>query len=165
MARRPVSLSVEGEDLVSGQHEKLEIKALERQVRYSPSPSLAVDGVLVMDGSILLIERRNSPHEGEFALPGGFVQIGETVMDAVLREVREETGIDARIVRLIGVYSDPKRDPRGHTVSVAFLLEHVAGSPVGGDDASDARFFSMNELPDLAFDHSKILSDALRLVE
>ena len=165
MAQRDVSLVVEEEIMANGRHEAPEIKSLERQVRYSPSPSLAVDGVLVKDGNVLLIERRRSPHEGEFALPGGFVQIGETVMDAVLREVREETGIDARVVRLVGVYSDPKRDPRGHTVSVAFLLEHVAGEPVGGDDASDARYFPLDDLPDLAFDHGKILADALRLLK
>jgi 8-oxo-dGTP diphosphatase len=165
MARRPVILTADGEQVADGMHEAAEIKALERQVRYSPSPSLAVDGVLVKDSEVLLIRRKSSPHEGEFALPGGFVQLGETVVNAVLRELKEETAIDARIVRLVGVYSDPKRDPRGHTVSVAFLLEYVAGSPQGGDDASEARFFPLDELPDLAFDHGKILADTIRLMD
>jgi len=124
-------------------------------------PSITVDGVLIKNGKILLIKRRNEPFSGKWALPGGFVEYGEKVEDAVLREFEEETGIKARIKKLLGVYSEPERDPRGHTISIVFLLEGE-GEARGGDDASDAKFFDLNDLPPLAFDHEKIIKDALK---
>lgn len=126
------------------------------------TPLLTVDGVVVADGSVLLIRRRNPPFAGAYALPGGFVDVGETVEEAVVREVREETGVETEIDRLLGVYSDPARDPRGHTVSVTFLLRPVGGAPRAGDDAAEARYFPLDCLPPLAFDHARILADARR---
>jgi 8-oxo-dGTP diphosphatase len=126
------------------------------------TPLVTVDGVVVEDGAVLLIRRRNPPFVGKYALPGGFVDVGETVEAAVVREVREETGLDTTIECLLGVYSDPARDPRGHTVSVTFLLRRLGGTLAGGDDADDARFFPLDALPELAFDHAQILADAKR---
>ena len=124
-------------------------------------PSITVDGVIIKNGKILLVKRRNEPFKGRWALPGGFVEYGETVEKAVLREVKEETGMDAKIKKLVGVYSDPARDPRGHTISIVFLLEGE-GDAIAGDDAIEAKFFDLNELPPLAFDHEKIIKDAIQ---
>jgi 8-oxo-dGTP diphosphatase len=125
------------------------------------TPKLTVDGVVVKDDSVLLIQRRNPPFQGAWALPGGFVDVGETCEAACVREVLEETGLKVRIKRLVGVYSDPKRDPRGHTVSVVFRCEVVGGKLFGGDDAAAARFFPLSSLPPLAFDHKKIVEDSI----
>jgi 8-oxo-dGTP diphosphatase len=127
-------------------------------------PGIAVDGVLIKDNKILLIKRKNEPFKGKWALPGGFVEYGEKVEEAVLREFEEEVGIKARIKKLLGVYSDPARDPRGHIISIVFLLE-AEGEPKAGDDAADAKFFSLDKLPPLAFDHEKIIRDAVRAMD
>jgi 8-oxo-dGTP diphosphatase len=127
-------------------------------------PALTVDGVVVEDGSVLLVRRRNPPFAGRYALPGGFVDYGETVEAAVAREVREETGLEVAVQRLLGVYSDPARDPRGHVVSVVFLVRRRGGQLAGADDADDARFFPLDALPPLGFDHARILADAKRAV-
>ncbi len=124
-------------------------------------PSVTVDGVIIKNGKVLLIKRKNEPFKGRWALPGGFVEYGETVEEAALREVKEETGMDARIKKLVGVYSDPDRDPRGHTISIVFLME-AKGETIAGDDAIEARFFDLNDLPPLAFDHAKIIKDAVK---
>jgi 8-oxo-dGTP diphosphatase len=130
------------------------------------TPYLAVDGVVrLWEGErfkgIVLIERRYEPLG--YALPGGFVEVGETVEEAVLREVKEETGLDAQIVKLLGVYSEPNRDPRFHVVSVVFVLD-AYGEPKGGDDAKKAVVFPIEDLPfdKIVFDHAKILKDFLR---
>jgi 8-oxo-dGTP diphosphatase len=128
-------------------------------------PALTVDGVLVEDGAVLLVRRRNPPFAGAYALPGGFVDYGETVEAAAAREVQEETGLAVAVERLVGVYSDPARDPRGHTVSVAFLVRRRGGALAGADDADEARFFPLDALPALAFDHGRILADARALLE
>ncbi|MEA2053695.1 MAG: NUDIX hydrolase [Candidatus Thermoplasmatota archaeon] len=125
------------------------------------SPKLTVDGVVIKDKKILLIKRKNDPFKGRWALPGGFVEYGETVEEAVVREVKEETGLETTVQSLLGVYSDPDRDPRGHTVSIAYLLSVKKGLPKGGDDASDTKFFDLNALPPLAFDHAQIVRDAV----
>ena len=121
-------------------------------------PSIAVDGIITKDGKILLIKRKNEPFKGKWALPGGFVEYGERVEEAVLREIKEETGLNAKIKKLLGVYSDPNRDPRGHTISIVFILE-AEGEAKGGDDAEEAKFFDLKKLPSLAFDHKKIVDD------
>ena len=110
---------------------------------------------------IVLIERRNPPHGR--ALPGGFVEIGETVEAACRREMEEETGLQVTLGHLLGVYSDPKRDPRFHSVSVVYTSRAV-GMPQGGDDARSARLFHLAEIPweELVFDHAEILKDYLR---
>jgi 8-oxo-dGTP diphosphatase len=129
------------------------------------TPALTVDCVIFgPDGRVLLIRRKNAPFKDTFALPGGFVDIGETVEAGCRREVREETGLDVSGLRLIGVYSDPDRDPRGHTVSVAFLARlPAAAAPSAGDDAASARWIGDWRAHTLAFDHARILEDAEKL--
>ncbi|MCD6590583.1 MAG: NUDIX hydrolase [Candidatus Aenigmarchaeota archaeon] len=127
------------------------------------SPRLAVDGVIVSGNKVLLIKRKFEPFAGFYALPGGFVEHGEKVEDACIREVKEETGLDIKAERLIGVYSDPDRDPRGHIVSVVFLCKIIGGSlKTETNETKDMKFFSRHEIRTsrLAFDHKKILKDA-----
>lgn len=123
------------------------------------NPKLTVDAVILDGDSVVLIKRKNEPFKGEWALPGGFVDAGERVEDAVMREALEETSLVVRITGLMGVYSDPGRDPRGHTVSVVFLCEKIGGSLNACDDASAIELFKLEELPVLAFDHNLILKD------
>ncbi len=123
---------------------------------------VTVDAVIVEKGKILLIKRGRPPYKDFWALPGGFVEYGETVEDAVVREVKEETGLTCGIVRLSGVYSAPDRDPRGHTISVAFVMSVKRGDISPGDDAAGASWFSIQKLPDsIAFDHGQIIKEAL----
>jgi len=127
------------------------------------NPKLTVDGVLFNEEKILLVKRKNPPFQGMWALPGGFVDYGETTEHAVIRELKEETGLNTKISSLLGVYSDPKRDPRGHTISIVYLMKSItSNNPKGGDDADDARFHSLKSLPVLSFDHEKIIQDASR---
>ncbi|HVO77589.1 MAG TPA: NUDIX hydrolase [Methanomassiliicoccales archaeon] len=126
------------------------------------NPKLTVDGIIVIEGKIVLVRRRNPPFQGELALPGGFVEYGETVEEAVAREVEEETGLAAAVERLLGVYSDPGRDPRGHTVSVVFVMGKQRGSVRAGSDAAGVEMVDLDSLPKLAFDHSRIVEDYVR---
>jgi 8-oxo-dGTP diphosphatase len=132
---------------------------------FPDTPALTVDCVVVDgEGRLLLIRRGNQPFKGKYALPGGFVDVGETVEDACRRELMEETGVKAGRLALIGVYSDPRRDPRGHTCSVAFLTRVARAVPKAGDDAAAAEWVKSWSRLDLAFDHAKIVSDARRLL-
>lgn len=127
-------------------------------------PRLTVDGwVRDSRGRLLLVRRGGPPFRGKWALPGGFCDVGETTEEACAREVEEETGVEVRIGRLLGVYSDPKRDPRGHTVSVLYEARPVRGAARGGDDAAEARWFTPREANSLAlaFDHGKIVREQL----
>lgn len=128
------------------------------------TPLLTVDAV-VFDraGRLLLIRRKYPPFQGQYALPGGFVDCGETVEQAVLRELDEETGLRGHIKGLVGVYSAPGRDPRHHTASVAFLVTAQGQQPQAGDDAQTADYVADWENLELAFDHGQIASDAARL--
>lgn len=127
------------------------------------TPPLTVDIVIELvdrpGRPIVLIERRHPPPG--WALPGGFVDLGETVEAAACREAREETGLEVRLTRLLGVYSDPARDPRGHTVSVVFVAE-ASGEPRAGDDAGAVQAADPAHPPPLAFDHARIVADYLK---
>jgi 8-oxo-dGTP diphosphatase len=128
------------------------------------TPLLTVDCVLLdAEGRILFIRRGNPPFKGKLALPGGFVDVGETVEDAARRELEEETGVKVRKITLVGVYSDPKRDPRGHTVSAAFLARVRTAKAKAGDDAAAVAWVRNPKRARLAFDHAKIVADALKL--
>ena len=125
------------------------------------TPLLTVDAAIRTPDGIVLIKRKNPPYG--WALPGGFVDVGETVEDAVVREAEEETGLQILDLWLVGVYSDPVRDPRFHTVSVVYGAT-ADGRPKGQDDAAEAVAFRDDDLPDnIVFDHSKVISDFLRL--
>jgi ADP-ribose pyrophosphatase YjhB (NUDIX family) len=121
------------------------------------TPLLTVDIVIRYRGGIVLIERKNAPHG--WALPGGFVDIGESLEDAAMRESKEETSLETRLIEQFHAYSDPHRDSRFHTVSVVFIADGD-GILQGKDDAKKADIFSEQELPDgIVFDHRKIISD------
>ena len=123
------------------------------------NPFPTVDIIIEMPEGVVLIERKNPPYG--WALPGGFIDYGESAETAATREAREETGLDVKLIRQFHVYSDPDRDPRHHTMSVVFIAK-AEGKPQGGDDAKTARVFSKDALPgDLCFDHGKILADYL----
>ena len=123
------------------------------------TPLLTVDALIIYEGKLVLIKRENPPYKGQFALPGGFVDIGETVEQAVIRVAKEETGLDIKITKLLGLYSDPRRDPRSHTVSACFVVKGK-GNLRAGSDTEDIALFDLDELPKLAFDHNKIVEDA-----
>ena len=122
------------------------------------SPALAVDIIIEMGNSgIVLIRRKNPPHG--WAIPGGFVDYGESMETAAVREAKEETMLEITLIRQLHTYSDPSRDPRFHTVSSVYVAV-AEGEPQGADDAIEARIFNMNALPDeIVFDHRKILED------
>jgi 8-oxo-dGTP diphosphatase len=132
----------------------------ERMTQDRKQPALTVD-VIVKDGDrVLLVKRKNDPFKGKWALVGGFVEYGERVEEAAKRECREETGLEVELERLVGVYSDPNRDPRGHVVSICFLARVVGGKLKAGSDALEAKFFKKIPWNELAFDHAQILKDA-----
>ena len=127
------------------------------------TPYLTTDGIIELYEKdtfrgIILIERKNEPKG--LALPGGFVDVGESVEDALIREMKEETHLDVQITQLLGIYSDPNRDPRFHTASAVFIAK-AEGQPRGGDDAKDAKLYALEDIPMdlLVFDHSDILKD------
>ena len=126
-------------------------------------PVPTVDLLVRKENLILLEERGRPPFENIHCLPGGHVDYGETVEEAALRELREETSLNARLVNILGVYSDPKRDPRGQRISTVFIADWVSGEPKGSDDAKSANWFEEKEITHpsfpLAFDHSQILRD------
>jgi 8-oxo-dGTP diphosphatase len=127
-------------------------------------PRLTVDA-FVRDrrGRLLLVRRGRPPFIGMWALPGGFCEYGETTETCCARETLEETGVAVRVEKLLGVYSDPKRDPRGHTVTVLYAARPVRGEAKGSDDAAEARWFTKKEIRELdfAFDHGKIIRGRL----
>ena len=125
-------------------------------------PSITVDAVILKENKIVLIKRRNAPFKEYYALPGGFVDYGEKVEDAVIREVKEETGLKTKIEKLVDVYSAPDRDPRGHTITIVYKLKIVGGQLRSGDDAKEIGLFALDKLPKLAFDHEEIIGDFIR---
>ncbi|QAR32533.1 2-dehydropantoate 2-reductase [Geovibrio thiophilus] len=125
------------------------------------TPRIAADVIVRKGDYVLLVERKYEPKG--WAIPGGFVEYGEKTEDAAVRELIEETGIKADSITLLGIYSDPSRDKRGHVASAVYYTESNA-EPVAGDDAKTAKFFPLDALPsDLAFDHAKILADYIKV--
>lgn len=126
------------------------------------TPALTVDVIIEMqdrpDVPVVLIERRFAPFG--WALPGGFVDVGERLEDAARREAKEETGLDVELILLLGCYSDPARDPRGHTVSAVYV-GRAEGAPEARDDARNLELFDPTQTPPLAFDHARIIQDYL----
>jgi 8-oxo-dGTP diphosphatase len=137
--------------------------AVDKIMLFGPAPAITVDGIIVKNNKILLIQRKNPPYKGTFALPGGFVEFKERVEQAVVREVEEETGIKTKIKNMVGVYSAPDRDPRGHTISVVYEMTPVGGRVAAGSDAKALQWFSLNKLPEIAFDHYEIIQDYLKM--
>lgn len=124
-----------------------------------PTPHLTVDAIIRTAEGIVLVKRKYPPLG--WAIPGGFVEIGETVEAAAAREAQEETGLIIENMWLVGVYSDPSRDPRFHTVTAVFGAT-ATGVPVGADDAKEARAFCEDQLPTpIVFDHAQIIQDFL----
>ena len=140
-------------------------------------PSLTVDIIIfnennhdgINDGinetnknEFILIKRKNEPLKNHWAIPGGFVDYGETVENAAIREAKEETGITVKLKKLLGVYSEPKRDPRGHTITIVYLAIGDFEKAKADSDASDVKIYSFDDIKSMkiAFDHSKILIDA-----
>ena len=124
------------------------------------TPKLMVDVVIPSERGVVLVRRGSEPYEGQWALPGGFVEVGETVGQAAVREAAEETGLAVEVSRLVGVYSEPDRDPRGHNVSVAFLARVLSGQMQAASDAADVDVLDPASV-ELAFDHDRIISDAM----
>ncbi len=120
---------------------------------------LAADGIIVQKGRLVLVQRAYPPFKGTFALPGGFVEVGETTEKAVVREVHEETGLKTKVKRLVGVYSSPQRDPRGHVASTVYELKVVGGKLKGDHEVENIELFPIDDIPRLAFDHSQIIKD------
>ena len=126
------------------------------------NPYPTVDIIIELEKGIVLVRRKNPPRG--WALPGGFIDYGETAEHAAIREAKEETGLEVRLVRVLGVYSDPGRDPRFHTLSTVYIARG-SGHPQGGDDAERAEVFPLEALPDvIVFDHRKIIEDYGRFV-
>ncbi len=132
-----------------------------------PRPSVTGDCIVITreaDPKVLLIQRKNDPFKGHWAFPGGFLDMDETTDRCAIRELKEETGIEVAEVKQIGAYSKVDRDPRGRTITVAYLAVVDNTIPaVGLDDAAKAEWFSLQDLPPLAFDHDEILADAVKL--
>jgi len=133
---------------------KCPVCGTESPKNHNPIPT--VDVIIRIGESVVLISRKNPPVG--WALPGGFVDYGETLEEAAHREALEETGLKVKLKGQFHTYSDPDRDPRQHTISTVFLAE-AEGDPVGMDDAADAALFSRKTLPEMAFDHAEILND------
>ncbi|MBI5051525.1 NUDIX hydrolase [Candidatus Micrarchaeota archaeon] len=121
--------------------------------------SFACDAVIIKDEKVVLIKRAAEPFKGEWALPGGRIEDNETAEACLVREAKEETNLDVRPLKLVGIYSDPKRDPRG-VLAAAYLCELIGGGLRGGDDAAEAKWVALKKIPKLCTDHNKILEDA-----
>lgn len=134
-----------------------------------PRPAVTADCVVIAkenEPKVLLIQRGNEPFKGQWAFPGGFMNMEETTEQCAVRELEEETGLKVTEIKQIGAYSKVDRDPRGRTVTVAYLVVIDKAKAVkGGDDAAKAQWFPISGLPKLAFDHEEIMKDAKRLFD
>lgn len=130
------------------------------------TPYLTVDAIIEYGDKIVIIERGKEPYG--YALPGGFVEIGENLKTAVIREMKEETNLDVEVREVLGIYSDPARDPRGHTVTIVFICSASTNQkPISGDDAKRVMLFKATEVPleKMVFDHAQIIKDYLEWKE
>ena len=128
-----------------------------------PKPGVAVDMIIESEGSVLLVKRKKDPFKGVLSIPGGFVNLGEKVEVAAKREVYEETNLQVEPIEILGVYSDPQRDTRGHTISISFIGKAIGGIAKAGDDADSVKWVSPDDSKlQLAFDHRRILQDYRR---
>lgn len=128
-----------------------------QKIEIYKNPLPTVDLIIEYGGGIVLVKRRNPPYG--WALPGGFVEYNETLEEAAIREAKEETGLDVDLIRQFHAYSDPKRDPRFHTITVVFIARGK-GKLKAGDDAKEVKVFTREDLPDeIAFDHREIIED------
>lgn len=125
------------------------------------NPTPTADIILQRDSKILMVRRRKDPFKGQLALPGGFINEGETAEEAARREAIEETTLEVEPIEILGVYSDPKRDPRKHIMSIVFVGIIVEGSDKAGDDAESIEWVELGtiEKQEIAFDHAQILRD------
>lgn len=132
-----------------------------------PRPAVTTDCVVFTkeeEPKVLLIQRGNEPYKGCWAFPGGFMNMEETAEECAVRELKEETGLTVKQIQQIGAYSKVNRDPRGRTISIAYLAIVDAPTAVSGmDDAAKAAWFPLSSLPNLAFDHQDIMTDAIAL--
>ena len=128
------------------------------------NPVPTVDAIIQKSSSLLLVKRKNYPFKNQFALPGGFVNEGETIEDAIVREVYEETSLEVHPIDILGVYSDPTRDPRGHIMTVVFIVLVISGNPTAGDDAHETSWIPINKIDEIeiAFDHKLLIHDYLK---
>ena len=134
-----------------------------------PRPAVTVDVAVItteQEPKVLLIQRGNEPYKGHWAFPGGFMDMDETTEQCAIRELEEETGLQISEVKQIGAYSKVDRDPRGRTITVAYIARIANAEKVNGqDDAAKAEWFPINNLPPLAFDHEDIMKDAIELLQ
>lgn len=134
-----------------------------------PHPAVSADCIVFNREenklSVLLIKRKNEPFQGCWAFPGGFINIDESAEDAAIRELKEETGLEVSGIEQLKAYSRPDRDPRERVITIAFIAESQRKDVEGGDDAKEARWFDISNLPPLAFDHEQILKDALKKLD
>ncbi len=145
-----------GEEILREYENKVESLRSQLENQWQ-KPSVTADGIVIDGNRVVLIKRGKEPFKGAYALPGGFLNYGETLEHCATREIHEETGLKTQVVDLVGVYSDPSRDPRGQVVTAVYELRVTDGAIKGGDDASSAEWFRVDKLPKLAFDHGKII--------
>jgi ADP-ribose pyrophosphatase YjhB (NUDIX family) len=128
------------------------------------NPIPTVDAIIQKSSSILLVKRKKDPYKNQFALPGGFVNEGETIEEAIEREVYEETSLKIHPIDILGVYSDPTRDPRGHMMTVVFIVLVIRGIATAGDDAKEISWIPIEKINEIkiAFDHKLVIRDYLR---
>ena len=133
-----------------------------------PRPAVTADCVVFCNDSdglyVLLIERANEPFKGCWAFPGGFMEMDEDAEDCAKRELKEETGMEVRSLEYLGTFSEVNRDPRGRTITIAYYAVVEKSDVIGADDASQARWFPIDSIPSLAFDHEEILRAALKVL-
>jgi ADP-ribose pyrophosphatase YjhB (NUDIX family) len=142
-------------------HKKIRCPQCKKEIEVYQNPIPTVDIIIEIEPKgIVLIKRKNPPHG--WAIPGGFVDYGESLEEAAIREAKEETNLDVKLVRQFHTYSDPKRDPRHHSISTVYIAKGK-GDPKAKDDALEIKIFDESTLPDkIAFDHRLILKDYFR---